>query len=89
MPDFNYTEPASVVVRTGDSTTLRMPFESFAVAVKHAIEDVPGDPETLAVVTNDRSFNHAELREAYDSQAFPLARAHIARDFDDWSEGLA
>ncbi|MGI9382587.1 MAG: hypothetical protein ACR2PO_05495 [Methyloligellaceae bacterium] len=76
---FNYSSPAELYILDGrrarrSSMTYRK-FETAAKAIRYSIEVLPGSslPGTILEVDEER-FQHMEIRELYDSGAYPLRR---------------
>jgi hypothetical protein len=78
MSNFDYNVPAEFFpakVRTGRRIRYRR-FDTAAEAIRFAIEELP--PPLLAgayLQVEDERFAGEEIRELYESAAYPLARA--------------
>ncbi len=49
-------------------------FDSLALAIKFAVEDIDHDLQGVVIRTDDEELTGRAIRTLYDSPAFPLAR---------------
>ena len=77
MPSFDYNAPAELFltkVRTGRRIHYRR-FDTAAEAIRFAIEELPAPLLAGAYMqVEDERFAGEEIRELYESAAYPLAR---------------
>jgi hypothetical protein len=79
MAECDYTAPAELFARKGRGSSTRPVayhrFDSCAMAIRFAIEELPSDVLFGTVIeVNEERFDSSQIRELYDSDDYPLAR---------------
>jgi hypothetical protein len=83
MSEFDYAAPAEVFACRSRGSNPRpvtyRRFDSCAEAIRFAIEELPSDVLFGTILeVNGQRFAAAEIRELYDSRAYPLQRRGTA-----------
>lgn len=79
MDNFDFTAPADVFAGGGRGARTRpvhyRRFQTGAEAVRHAMEELPAELQPGVVLeADDARFSVAEIRNLYESDAYPLVR---------------
>lgn len=79
MSEFDYTASAGVFTRTrrgsrGTGARYRR-FETAAEAIRYVMEEMPAPLRPgITMEVDERTFDHREILNLYDSRSFPLER---------------
>jgi hypothetical protein len=78
MPPIDYAAPAELYARRQAGPKKQLfyrRFPSVAEALQFAVEDLPAKTTNILLETADERFEGASLKEMYEADGYPLARA--------------